>query len=108
MQEESIQSNVLALIIVLVVILAVLSLWITPVVLGVRFAKKKGYSPHWMWFGLHPVGAWVVFIVMVCLEKRIQCPNCGGFIGANFRICPYCQATLPSAYYKTVEPQLLE
>ena len=23
-------------------------------------------------------------------SKRINCPNCGGLIGREFRICPYC------------------
>ena len=82
--------------------------WITPVFLGIRLAQKKGYSPHWMWFGVNPVGAWAAMIVMAALEKRNQCPNCGGFIASNFRICPYCRETVPASVQKIVEPQYLE
>jgi hypothetical protein len=28
--------------------------WLLPILLGVRTARQKGRSPHWMWFGLHP------------------------------------------------------
>ena len=28
--------------------------WIVPVYFGVKTAKSKGYSPHWMWFGIYP------------------------------------------------------
>jgi hypothetical protein len=108
MQQESTADEILALIVVAATVLFLVALWITPVVLGIRLAQKKGYSPHWMWFGLHPVGAWVTFIVMACLDKRLKCPNCGGFIASNFRICPYCSETLPHAVYKHVEQQLLE
>jgi hypothetical protein len=86
----------------------VVVLWITPVVLGIRLAQKKGYSPHWMWFGVHPIGGWVAFIVMASLEKKIQCPNCGGYIGSNFRICPYCHAHVPRMVYKDGDPSVLE
>lgn len=68
--------------------------WVLPVILGVRFATRKGYSPHWMWFGLHPMGAWVTFIVMCCLPQRARCPACSQFVSPKYSICPYCRASL--------------
>lgn len=38
--------------------------WIYPVLRGISLAKAKGISPQWMWFGLHPLGAWIVFLVL--------------------------------------------
>jgi len=32
--------------------------WVLPIVLGVKAARKNNRSPHWMWFGVHPFGAW--------------------------------------------------
>ena len=66
--------------------------WVLPIMLGVRCAKRKNYSPAWMCFGIHPLGGWIAFIVLSCLPARIQCPNCGGFVQVNFKICPYCRA----------------
>jgi hypothetical protein len=39
-------------------------IWILPIVLGVRAARRKGVSPHWMWFGVHPLGAWIAFLII--------------------------------------------
>jgi hypothetical protein len=64
--------------------------YIAPIMIGVTLFQRKGYSPHWMWFGIHPIGGWVAALVAVCLQKRRQCPNCGGFVEANFWLCPYC------------------
>ena len=68
--------------------------WVLPIALGIQAAKQKNYSPHWMWFGIHPILGWIACIVLLCITPRIQCPNCGGFVTVNFRICPYCHAGL--------------
>ncbi len=68
--------------------------WVLPITLGVKCAKRKNYSPAWMCFGIHPIGGWIAFIVLSCLEPRVACAHCGGFIKVNFRICPYCHAEL--------------
>jgi hypothetical protein len=106
MQEDSFPSAGIALIIGLVALGVVL--WILPVALGIRVAQRKGYSPHWMWFGVHPIGGWVAFIVMASLEQKTQCRNCGGYIGSNFKICPYCHENVPRFVEKKLEPQFLE
>jgi len=64
--------------------------WILPIVLGLLLFQSKGYSPHWMWFGVHPVGGWIAVLVAACLRKRRRCPDCGGFVESNFWLCPYC------------------
>ena len=75
----------------LLAVFAVLAIfWALPVVLGVRTAKRKGYNPLWMLFGIHPVGAWVAFIVLACLDPRRRCQTCGAFVDRNFLLCPYC------------------
>jgi accessory gene regulator protein AgrB len=30
-------------------------LWVLPIMWGVKQARKKNYSPAWMWFGVHPL-----------------------------------------------------
>lgn len=41
-----------------------LTAWIIPVALGIKSAKKKGISPHWMWFGIYPITAWIAFLLI--------------------------------------------
>jgi len=45
-------------------VVILVALWIPPIVLGVKWARLKGVSPHWMWFGVHPLGAWIAFAVI--------------------------------------------
>ena len=45
-------------------------IWILPIVLGVRAARAKGVSPHWMWFGVHPMGGWIAFLIIRFGVKR--------------------------------------
>ena len=65
--------------------------WVLPISLGIGCAVRKMYSPHWMWFGIHPVLGWIAFIVLAVLPPRRECPACGGLIQVRFRICPYCR-----------------
>lgn len=64
--------------------------WVIPIRYGIRTAKAKGYSPHWMWFGIYPVGGWIAWLILACLARRQQCRNCGGYLASHFRVCPYC------------------
>jgi hypothetical protein len=82
------------LIVGLIMLGAVILLWGLPIVLGVQVAERKGYSPHWMWFGLHPVGGWVAFIVLSCLPPRIRCPACMQSVSVKYSVCPYCRASI--------------
>jgi hypothetical protein len=47
-----------------------------------------------MLFGIHPIFGWIACIVLLCITPRIQCPNCGGFVTVNYRICPFCRTGL--------------
>ncbi len=68
-----------------------LAFWIVPVVLGIRTAGTKGISPHWMWFGFHPFGAWIAFLVIrFGLRPRKRCPQCSETLLSHAKLCPYC------------------
>jgi len=74
-------------------VIVVLTMWVLPIYLGIRAAKRKHYSPHWMWFGVHPLTGWAACIVLHCLSARVACPGCAEYVGQKYRICPYCQAS---------------
>lgn len=71
--------------------LILLALWILPVFLGVKAARAKGVSPHWMWFGIHPLGGWIAFLVLrYGITPRKACPRCAEVLKAHARLCAYC------------------
>ena len=71
--------------------------WVLPIMLGIKQARKKNYSPAWMWVGIHPLFGWMAFIVLVCVRPKVQCASCGGFVTDNFIKCPFCHdAVKPS------------
>ena len=75
----------------------VLLLWILPVFLGIAACKRKGISPHWMWFGIHPFSGWIAFFVIrFAIEPRRQCPRCKESIKKAALICHYCSLDLPA------------
>ena len=76
---------------VLLVMLVLLAAWISLIVFGIKAAKKKNRSPHWMWFGIHPFGALIVFIVMHALPPLKECPKCRERVKAHAQVCAYCQ-----------------
>ena len=78
--------------------------WVLPIILGIQAAQRKNYSPHWMWFGIHPIAGWIACIVLLCLPSRIRCPNCGGYVKVYFRICPYCHTGLDSQVAHASQP----
>src|SRR5574341_801671 len=83
--------------VVLFIVLIFLGIWASLIVFGVKAAKKKHRSPHWMWFGVHPVGALIVFIVMMCLEPLTVCPQCARPSPPAARLCPFCGYSFVSA-----------
>lgn len=82
--------DVIPLVIMLVVGVVGLSIWIGLIVLGVNIAKRKNRSPHWMWFGIHPMGLLIVLIVMAALPPLRRCPNCGQASSQSARLCGFC------------------
>ena len=84
------ESDAAAAIAVLFFLLIFFGGWAALIVFGIKAAKKKNRSPHWMWFGVHPIGALVVFIVMMVLEPQKLCPQCARPSPAGARLCPFC------------------
>lgn len=86
-----------AIIVVLFIVLIFLGIWASLIVFGVKAAKQKNRSPHWIWFGVHPMGALIVFIVMMCLDPLKVCPQCGKPSPPGARVCPFCASNLAPA-----------
>jgi len=53
----------------ILMILLILAIWIVPVPLGIKKAKQKGHSPHWMLFGIFPMYGWLVFLIKIIDEQ---------------------------------------
>jgi xanthosine utilization system XapX-like protein len=53
-----------------VFVLALLVVWLVPIFFGIRIAKRKGRSPHWMWFGVHPLGGWIALLVLYLVSPK--------------------------------------
>ena len=96
-----------AVFLVLFVIAVIFAGWIALIVWGVRMAKRKNRSPHWMWFGIHPLGLIIVLVVMASIEPLKICPRCAQKAKAHARVCPYCQTPLdyiPAPHLVPVPP----
>lgn len=78
-------------------IMAILCLWVLPTVLGIQAAKRNHRSPHWMWFGVHPFGAWIAFLVLQFAAPQKACGQCGERVKAHARLCPYCMTPFPES-----------
>ena len=91
------ESDAAAAIAVLFFLLIFFGGWAALIVFGIKAAKKKNRSPHWMWFGVHPIGALVVFIVMMVLEPQKLCPQCARPSPPGARVCPYCTYSFSAA-----------
>lgn len=85
------------IIVAILFVLILLGAWASLVVFGVKAAIKKNRSPHWMWFGIHPMGALIVFIVMMVIEPLTPCPRCGRPTPTGAQVCPYCAQSLAPA-----------
>lgn len=72
------------------VLLVVALFWVVPITCGIRQARRKGRSPHWMWFGIHPVGGWIAFIVLASVAALRTCPECAERVAERAKLCPYC------------------
>lgn len=68
--------------------------WVLPIWLGLRAARRKNRSCHWMWFGFHPIGGWITFAVLASLSPLRVCPQCGEKSKSHAKICPYCMSNL--------------
>jgi hypothetical protein len=80
-------------VVVLIVILTLLA-WVAILVGGVKVAKRKNRSPHWMWFGIHPLSGLVALVVLLLVKPLSRCPRCGGRLPAQAALCPTCEHDL--------------
>ncbi len=62
---------------------------------GLRAAKAKGRSPHWMWLGIHPVSGWIAFVWLRYFARPFVPPAAGpaarpaaGVLGDAYRDRP--------------------
>ncbi len=72
--------------------------YVLPITWGIKIAKRKGYSRAWMFLGIYPVLGWITLIVLALLPARTLCVSCGGFVGACFKLCPYCHNEVRPAH----------
>ena len=71
--------------------------WVLPIVGGLRAARRKNRSPHWMWFGIHPIGGFIAWGVLAAAKPLKECPKCAETLKVHARVCPYCgEVLLPS------------
>jgi hypothetical protein len=98
--------DLIALVIGLVVVVIALAVYIGLIVLGVKIAKRKNRSPHWMWFAIHPLGLLITLIVMACLSPLKRCPQCAQTTEQNARLCPFCgyNYAMPGAFAYQQQP----
>ena len=68
----------------------ILAIWIVPIPLGIKKAKQKGHSPHWMWFGIFPIYGWLVFLILCLVPKMKKCANCGEKNKLYAKTCQRC------------------
>ena len=83
-------------IVAIFIVLILLGAWACLIIFGIKAAKKKGRSPQWMWFGIHPMGALIVFIVMMVIEPLKPCPQCARPTPTGAQVCPFCACNLAS------------
>ena len=84
-------------------------LWILPIVLGLKLAKRNKVSSYWMLFGIYPGLAWIGYVI-IRLNGRIDqvenvsvqwttgkaaCPSCAKFNPMNNNFCSQCRIPIP-------------
>jgi hypothetical protein len=42
-------------IVMIPVSLTIIAAWVYSIIGGIKAARRKGISPHWMWFGVNPL-----------------------------------------------------
>ena len=94
------------MIVALVAVVVVLSIYIGLIVLGVKIAKRKNRSPHWMWFAIHPLGLIITLIVMAALSPLKRCPQCAQTSPQHARLCGFCgyNYVMPGAFAPQTQP----
>jgi len=78
------------LLVIVLVLVGAAVCWVIPIILGVRAAKKRNRSPHWMWFGAYPILGWIALAVISSLPPLKECPQCAEKVKARAKVCRYC------------------
>jgi hypothetical protein len=68
--------------------------WIIPIRLGLKWARLRGISPKWLWFGIHPLGGWMTFLKLRFYIHRVACQECHLSVPEDSESCPHCKAAL--------------
>jgi hypothetical protein len=68
----------------------IILLWVGPIFVGIRAAKQKNRTAHWLWFGVHPIGALITWMVIELSPALRICPLCKGKTNASSKFCPHC------------------
>lgn len=88
---------------VVLIVVGTLVAWAAILVAGVRVAKKKNRSPHWMWFGIHPLSGLVALVILLLVKPVARCPRCFGRLPAQAEVCPTCQQDLAQPVSTAIE-----
>jgi hypothetical protein len=83
----------------------ILAIWIVPIPLGIKKAKQKELSPHWMWFGILPVYGWLVFLILSLVPKTKKCKNCGEKNKLYAKTCQRCNNTFEESTVIEYKPE---
>jgi hypothetical protein len=93
----------------------IILLWVPPIFLGIRAAKQKNRSAHWLWFGIYPAGALITWMIIELSAALKICPICRGKTNAHSKFCPHCSqpleisiSTIPSGYRTWVQSHKVE
>lgn len=93
-----------AILVLLMVSAFLVILWVLPIVLGLKLAKRNKISAYWMLFGIYPVMAWIGYAIVRLrgridqvgnaavqwIPGKVACPSCGEFISMNKAYCTNC------------------
>jgi len=75
-------------------VIGFISSWIAPLILGSFLAKKKSLSKHWLWFGFHPMLAFLAYLIIALRKERKTCPQCYSHVDIRAHKCPKCTSDL--------------
>ena len=90
---------------VLIWFLLILAIWITPIPIGIKKAKQKGYSPHWMWFGIFPIYGWLAFLILCLVPKMKRCMNCNEKNKLYAKTCQRCNNVFEESSVVEYKPE---
>jgi len=72
----------------IIILLIIFIIWILPIIIGVKIAKKKHISPHFMWIGILPIWGLIVMTIICLLPELKICSKC---TEKNKKYARYCQ-----------------